>query len=276
MSLLSRSRLRVALAPDKVAAVLMTTGRRARVQARGAWVCQPLPSDAYPWQASIRALVAGLADMAVEGADASFVLSSHFVRYLMLPWSDQVTSSSERQAMARISFEGQFGSRAGAWAIKLSDDAYGKAALASAVDAALPESILQLCGAAKFRPAAIEPYLMTVFNQHRRQLVSQDFCLVVTEPFRVSLLMASAGAWHAVRTAPIRHALSQELGPLIQRETLLAGLPMPAQIYLHAQVQEEIAAPSAFDMPVKVLPLAVQEGFLPNEPLYAMAMSGVP
>lgn len=275
MSPLWRKRLRIALAPDRVAAVLLTRGRKPVVEKMLAWACKPGPSDTHPWQAAIRALSGGVAELQAKGADATIVLSNHFVRYALLPWSDQVTGAEERQAMARISFDRHFGSAAGGWAVRLSDDAYGRPSLASAIDMSLPEAIVQACHGAGLRPFSIQPYMMSVFNQYRRQLAGPNTCLVVAEPRRIGVLMAGADGWFAVRTLPLRGDLSQELAPLVRREMLLAGL-QDAQAYLHAPGETQVAAPMAGGLPFDLLELPPHAGFSPRGDFaFSMAMSGV-
>jgi hypothetical protein len=274
VSPLWRKRLRIALAPGSVGAVLMTCGRKPVVEKKLAWACTPEPSDTHPWQAAIRALSGGMGEMQAKGADATIVLSNHFVRYALLPWSEQVTRAEERQAMARISFERHFGRAAGGWAVRLSDDAYGKPSLASAVDVTLPEAIVQACDTAGLRPLSMQPYLMSVFNQYRRQLTAPNTCLVVAEPRKIGILMAGAGGWFAVRTLPLLGDLSQELAPLVRRELLLAGL-QDAQIYLHAPDETGVAARIAGGLPFELLELPPHAGFSPRgDVALAMAMSG--
>jgi hypothetical protein len=276
VSPLWRRSLRIALAPGSVCAVLMARGRKPAVEKKLAWGCRPGASDTHPWQAAIRALREGIGELQAKGADATIVLSNHFVRYALLPWSDQVTGAEERQAMARIHFERHFGAASSGWTVRLSDDAYGKASLASAVDLSLPEAILQACQGAGLRPASVQPYLMSVFNQYRRQLAAPNTCLVVAEPGKIGLLMAGAGGWFAVRTLPLRHGLSQELEPLVRRELLLAGLPAPARIYLHAPGEAAVAAAMAGGLPLDLLELPPHAGFSPRDDVaYSMAMSGV-
>ncbi|SFU62319.1 hypothetical protein SAMN05216350_103196 [Polaromonas sp. YR568] len=269
MSPLWRRRLCISLAPDAVAAVLMTRGRKPAIEKKLAWASKPDPSDTQPWHGAVRALAEGLGELEAKGADATIVLSNHFVRYALLPWSDQVTGAEERQAMARISFEKLFGSAAGGWAVRLSDDAYGKPSLASAVDMSLPDAIVQACHGAGVRPFSVQPYLMSVFNQYRKQLAAANTCLVVAEPRRVGLLMAGEDGWFAVRTLPLRNELSHELAPLLRRELLLAGLP-DARIYLHAPGEATAAG-----LPFESLDLAPLAGFSPaGDAAYSMAMSG--
>jgi hypothetical protein len=275
VSPLWRKRLRIALAPDRVAAVLMARGRKSGVEKKLDWACRPDPSDTQPWQAALRALSGGIEELQAKGADASIVLSNHFVRYALLPWSDQITGAAERQAMARISFERHFGSAASGWAVRLSDDAYGKTALASAVDTTLPEALVQMCQNAGLGLSSVQPYLMSVFNQYRRQLAAPNTCLVVAEPHKLAILMAGAGGWFAVRTLPLRDGLSQELWPMVRRELLLAGLH-DARIYLHAPGEAGLAEAAAGGPPFDLLELTSRAGFSPQaDAAFSMAMSGV-
>lgn len=275
MSRLWRERLRIALAPDKVVAVRSSGGRAAKVEQKAAWPCEPRPSDAHRWEPALRALAQGLDDMKARGADAAVVLSNHFVRYALLPWSDHVTGFEERQAMARIMLEKQYGGAADSWAIRLSDGGYGKAALASAVDAALTESILQTLAGAGLQPVSIQPYLMSAFNQFRPRLAGDSICMVVAEQGKVGILMGKGGEWHAVRTLPVRADLARELAPVVRREILLAGLPQPLGIYLHAPGLPQGSQLDPADLQAEVLDLPERAGWSPRaDAAYAMAMSG--
>lgn len=231
-----RSRLRITLSPGQARAVLVA-GRPRQVEKTAVWHCPPSEEDSHPWQGALRALADAMPSFGVRGAPATVVLSNHFVRYALLPWSDQVTGAQERQALARILFEKHFGSQAAGWSIRLSDGAYGEASLASAVDPQLPDAILATCAAAGLKSPSIQPALMTVFNDHRRQLTAPNACLVVAEPGKLGLLAAHHGQCLAVRTMPFHGELAAELGPLVRRELLLAGLPLPARVYVHAPDQ---------------------------------------
>ena len=269
------SQLSVALAPDKVVAVQMTRGWRKRVEKKAVWACKPLVSDRYPWEAAVRAMSAGLADFKVQGAPTRLVLSNHFVRYVLVPWADQVTGDQERQVMARINFETHFGSVSNQWDIRLSPGDYGRATLASGIDGALPGALQQACAEAQLNLISLQPYWMTVVNGYRSKLSAGSLCVVVVETGRVGLLMAKGGEWYAVRSLPIRDSLAQDLQPLIRRELLLAGLPTPVRIYLHAPAEPGLTVPSATDFQTEILGVPTQPGFSPRaDAVYGMAMGG--
>lgn len=275
MSLLWRKQLRIALAPDMVSAVLLAPGRQGKVERKAVWPCRPVPLDTHPWEAALRTFSQNVAGLKAADADVSFVLSNHFVRYVLLPWSDQLTGAGEREAMAGIHFERHFGAAVGGWTVCLSDSGYGKASLASAVDAPLPVAIVHVCKAAKLSVGSVQPYLMSAFNHYRRGLTADSFCVAVAEDRRVGLLMAQAGEWHAVRNLPLRGPLTDQLLPIVNREILLAGLSAPARIYLHAPCEPGLALPSSGAPPVAMLDLAARTGFSPQADAdIGMAMTG--
>lgn len=277
MSLLSLDRVRIALAPDKVAVLLETRGRRPKVVAKAVWHCQPAPSDGNSWHAAARVLAQGLVQLKATGMETTAILSNHFVRYAVLPWSGNIASPEERMAMARIIFERDFGTAAGGWSIRVDGGGYGQACLASAVDASLPESISDICAAAGVRLASVQPYLMSVFNQYRRRLRVQGFCLVVAERGKACILMGRQGEWHAIRSLVLRDHPGQDLLSLVRREILVTGLPVPAQIYLHAPGEPAVAQAVPQEADVETLELPARADFSAHPAGdYGMAMSGVP
>jgi hypothetical protein len=270
------SQLRIFLAPDQVVAVQVARGWSNRVEKKAVWTCKSQPSDQHAWEGAVRTLSAGLATFNASGAHTSVLLSNYFARYVLVPWSDHVTGAQERQVMARIHFEKHFGGVASHWDIRLNAGTYGQATLASAIDATLSATLQHACSDARLNMVSLQPYWMTVINRYGTRLKSGNWCVAVVEPGRVGLLMAQGGQWHAVRSLPIHGNLAQQLQPLIRREMLLSGLPMPARIYLHAPTEPGLTLSSASDVQTEVLDVPKQAGFSPRaDAVYGMAMGAV-
>lgn len=184
-----------------------------------------------PWQAELRVglcpgrlvLAAGVRPVesnpvtelarVAQGRKLSVVLSSHFVRYAVLPWSEALGSEEEWLAFARHTFSSVYGAAADSWHCRVSPAGREEPRLASAIDAALLESLRALP-----RVASVQPYLMSAFNARRRLLEGKDGWLVVQEPGRLTLALVKGGRWRAARTRRAGSDWPQRLAEFFDRE----------------------------------------------------------
>jgi hypothetical protein len=144
---------------------------------------------------------------------ASVVLSNHFVRYALLPWSDMVRSGAEWSAYAQQVFTATYGNGAAAWKVGVCDTGRHKPRVACAVDASLLESLRALpC------VASVRPYLMTALNTRRRRLIGKASWFVLHEPGRVVLCLVTDGAWKLIRTRQGGPGWPTGLADLLDRE----------------------------------------------------------
>jgi len=176
----------VGLAPSQI-----TLGRRS------ALACDPaLGSE--PWHGAVAALhSAPLANCRI-----TVELSSHFVRYAVVPWSNALATAQEEEAYARHHFAKIHGERAKHWVVRASEAARGAPRLASAVDRGLLE---QLRAAVKGKPRArlvsIQPQLMSRFNAWRQVIPPQGAWVVLAEPDRACVALHDRAGWRSVQNA---------------------------------------------------------------------------
>jgi hypothetical protein len=268
VSLSWRDRFTAVLCPDRVALV-----RRGR-----GWGKQPvLHSEADcaapTAQAAVDALNTLIAKPGVAG-DLTLVLSSHFVRYLLVPWRAEVGKPSELAAYAGICFDETFGSDAGAREILVGRERAPSARIAAGLDTRFLHALRTAVAGSRLRLVSVQPYLASLFNSVRPALASKDFVFLVAEPTRSCLLIATGGCWRSLRNTGSA-ATPQELSDLIEREVQLAGLAeqgMPP-VFVHAPGQDELALPACEG----VLPQRVQarggRGAATSDPLLAMALT---
>ena len=147
-----RERLRVRLSPGEV----LAGGRSI--------ACDPaLGSE--PWQGALATLKAF---EWTERCEVTAVLSNHFVRYAVVPWSDALSNAAEEEAYLRHHFAKIHGERAKSWTTRASEDRRGVPRLASAIDTALLD---ELKGAfprdGKASLVSVQPELMEAINRWR-------------------------------------------------------------------------------------------------------------
>lgn len=183
MSRLFPERLLVRLAPSEV-----TVGAERQI-------CDPA-FGAELWHGAVEALKA----VTWPRSRVTVVLSNHFVRYALVPWSDALATPAEEEAYLRHHFTKIHGERAKGWVLRASESARREPRLASAVDAALIEAVRAAFpkkGAAKL--ASVQPALMYVFNRARDAVPASGAWLVVAEDERACVALHTEGAFRAVQ-----------------------------------------------------------------------------
>jgi hypothetical protein len=185
-----------------------------------------------PWHGALEAL------KSVEitrRSRVSIILSNHFVRYALVPWSDALATPAEEEAYVRHHFAKVHGERAKEWVLRSSQGARSAPRLASAIDRGLLEGIrAALPKGGKAKLVSVQPQLMSIFNQWRRSIPSSGAWLVMAEPERACVALHAAGAWRTVLNGKgpwralldrERHRVDGELPDLV----LLAGASAPEQ-----------------------------------------------
>lgn len=240
MSLWSRDRWIAVLAPERVALVRRRPGLRKPPELHAQRSCADATADG-----ALEALRILLANADVGGGKLTILVSSHFVQYLLVPWRAGLTRPSELSAFAHMCFEETFGGRAGDRTVVVARERAGDSRVAAALDRAWLEALQSVATASALRLVSITPHLCAVLDRGQRRLGARDFLLLVAEPSRSCVLVASGGQWRSVRcTATLAGRL--ELSQLLEREAQLCGLAdegMPA-VFVHAPGQKRLELPA--------------------------------
>jgi len=236
VSRLWRGDLRVGLCPDR----LVVARRAHRWSGRVSRAILPVENDPI---ATLKQQVAG--------AGATVLLSSHFVRYCVLPWSEALTSEEDWDAFAQHAFESTYGTACAAgWRIHLSDAGPGRARMASAVDCAFFEALSSVP-----EVVSIQPYLMSAFNAHRRAIAGKPAWLVLQEPARLTITLVADGEWRLVRTRQITAGWQDELAAMLDRESALSNSAPCERVLWHGE-----AAPLARAGRYEIVDLTLPHG----------------
>ena len=181
------------------------------------------------WHGALEAL----RSMAFGRARVTVVLSSHFVRYAIVPWSDALGTPAEEDAYVRHHFAKVHGERAKGWLFRSSEGPRGAPRLASAIDRALLDAI-KACfpKGGKARLISVQPQLMCKFNEWRSTIPPQGAWVVLAEPDRACIALHAEGSWRSVQNGKgdwralldrERHRIDGELPSLV----LVAGAAAP-------------------------------------------------
>jgi hypothetical protein len=228
-----RDQLRIALSPERVVAVRLTGGLRQRLAAKEILSCG---DGTAHWKSALGAMSQAVSSRdAWQRADATVVLSNHFVRYQLLPWSDEIGSDAELAAYARQSFGQVHGEAAKAWVVSVNEPRRGQPTLACAMDRALLDGLDQSFAASKSRLVSVQPYLASAFNGLRAFVTEESAWFVVVENGKLLLSLALNGAWQLVAARKVAaESWAEELPLLLDREWRLKGIAEgPRLVYLY-------------------------------------------
>lgn len=224
MSPLSREHLVVGLAPETLDAVRLGFWRRGRLGERT--VAFVPPALGMPWTSGVEALELLLDDPAWRVRSLSVALSSHYVRYAVLPRGSNL-AMGEQHDLARVVFRKLFGELASTWEFRVSPGE-GDMAMASAVPGALLDALRTACeGRCTLR--SVQPGLMSIFNRVRHDLGQENGTLALVERGRITLATLADGGW---RTVGSRAWEPAALPALLAEAGELAGEPAGGRLWL--------------------------------------------
>lgn len=266
-----RDQLRIALSPDQVTLLRIRRGVRPLCSAKLVIPC----AAGQGWEGALAGLAEALKKPEWQNARATVILSNHFVRYQMTPWSDQLNTDAERAALMRHGFAEVYGPAAAGWELRWSGDQPGSPWLASAVEKPLLDRLRETLAPAGLSLYSLQPYLMAAFNGWRKEFTGARQWFVLGEPGRICISRFQGGGWRGIRSHRIEGAWKDEAPLILERELLLAeGDGAPQEILLLAPEGLNSAGGAAWQIrqlqPVRLPGLPAGE-----ERQYAMALGGL-
>ena len=223
MSHLWRERVHIQLYPQQVEMLRFAPGwKRATPERRTLTCAGTQERNPTSWAPAVEALRELLAHPNLHRADATLILSNHFVRYLLIPWSASLVTGEEQLAFARMRFVQVYGEAAQSWMLRLSGGAAGSAQVAAAVERPLIDSLTTLLANSPLALRSIQPQLMALVNAARKA-IGHDAWLAVAEPGRVLLGLLRGGRWLSLRSRPL-NGETVALAELLEQERLMLGL----------------------------------------------------
>ena len=173
-----RDRVRIALCPDRVITLHYKAGLRPRIISKQIHKCV---ESGLGWQSVLPTLQAALSKTDWRNADATLIISNHFVRYLLLPWSDVSLTNEEKAALLQDRFQEVYGEVSATWDLRLNAGSFGSPSLASGVDKNLLAQVKTIFDSSKLRLDSIQPYLMSSVNDIRRNFKKGSDWFVMVE-----------------------------------------------------------------------------------------------
>ena len=272
MSRLWRDQYCVALGLDRLAAMRRRKGLRTAVDLKRSEAFVPLPG-VPAWRGAADACGRFLSSPEVAAGDLKIVLSNHFVRYLVVPWSGQITTMQEFRNYAVAAFEDVYGDTVAGWEVSVSPEGHGAPRLAAAVDRALLDALREAASRSRLRLRSIQPYLMSAYNRIVRPLRDKNFVFMLIEADRVCLLTAENKTWRQVSAVTVSSD-PVGLAALLEREIHMADLRESAvpSIYIHGAHQPDVLLAPVQGRAPRILELSSTSGRLPTgDAAFAMA-----
>jgi hypothetical protein len=212
-----RNRLLIGLAPERVAAVQLKRGLRPALGVDVVHECAGASDNSAvaPWATALTTLDGLLDSLPSLSGVVSVVLSSQFVRYGQVPWTDGVFAENDRQALAAGCFRAVHGEAVDRWRVVLDAPRYGCDNLAAAVDVALLDGLREIMARRHLRLTAVRPHLTAVFDRWRSQLAADDGGFALVEPGCVTTLLRHHAQW--VDVANRRYRFAREAAQIIRQ-----------------------------------------------------------
>ena len=266
-------RVAIALAPDRVAGVRVRRGFEQKIVAKQLVSCVPGASR-HAWEGAVNVLPELLNEIGSESAAATLILSNSFVRYAVVPWSENLSTPKDEMAFARHCLSAIYGDAVNDWELRLSPGGVGEPRIASAVDRSLLQSVRGAVAKSRLRVRSIQPFLMAAFNRWQRDLDSDNCLFLVVESGQYACAAIRNAQWHALHSGTVNGDLAAELPHVLNRESLWADMPDRPAAFLYAPEHPNFSLPPGQNWSVRTLSLPARPGFSPiSDAQYAMTMS---
>jgi hypothetical protein len=267
--------IRLSVSPHSLALLRIRSGLLRRGQAASAaWhPLRPGGERAASWSAAVEALPDLLARAGVRGGRAEVVLSNHFVRYAVVPASEDLATQSEEAGYARARLAQIHGDVAEQWALRLSHEPAGCAHLAAAIDDGLVDALRLALKSRRVGLGSCRPALTAIMDAARTE-IGDEAWVVVAEPERVLVASISRGQWVSVRALPAPGGTVVLRDVLAQERMLEAGAADGRKVYysalggVHVDAGGIVAQPLAAGGRVGLAPEARSQ--------VTLAMAGLP
>ena len=214
-----RDQVRIALCPDRVITTRYKAGLRPNMVAKN---IQKYSGADTGWQAALHLLEAVLDNPEWQNSDATLILSNHFIRFLMLPWSDVELDEAEQNSLLQQRFIEVYGETSEIWDVRLNEGAFGFPSLACAMQTSMLGQIKSAFAASSLKLKSVQPYLMTAFNLCRKNLGKGTAWFILAEQGIFCIGLLHKGRWQRIKLRVNEQEGFDEAIRVLEREMLLA------------------------------------------------------
>jgi hypothetical protein len=201
VSPLWRDEIGILIAPRRVALTRMGRGIRPRCIGEAARSVNT--GSLTDWRPALTVLHNCLAEAAWQGANARVVISDHWVRYAIVPWSGDISNDEERTAHGRICLAKIYGNVADQWRVSLSEGAPGESRVACAMPEHLLDEIRTTLDSFHTPLVSAQPQLIAAYNRWCDKLPLASGWFVTIDEGTLAAARLVRGGWDRVYSARI-------------------------------------------------------------------------
>jgi hypothetical protein len=189
--------------------------------------------SASGWEGAVELLDSRLAEARWTNAVARYVVADHWARYIVVPWSDELSLPQERLVHARELLSAVFGESMSDWTVTLSSAAPGRSCLASALPTELLTALKGTAARRGQKLASIQTQLIVSYNIWRHALPSENSAWFVTvEPGSLAALRVCADGIDRVHAVRIGADWARELNRLKTFGRLASARAADGRVYV--------------------------------------------
>ncbi len=225
MSLLLPETLHLYVAPDKVLGV-KTAGLKARVVGHGQISVRVDGADGW---AGVGSACNELLKSMPSVDRMRVVLSSAFVRFGRMPWRDDLRSTDEELALAKMQFEDVYGGDTSAdWHFAFSDVQAGRSRLSVAIPASLYTLLRSGMPEGSPKVTSIDTAFTSVAQSHKKHMPA-DAWFVNLEGHRLTFGHWNRLGWMWINALRASVSNFDEFAAVLQRELTISGATLNAK-----------------------------------------------
>lgn len=267
MSPLSRNQLAVWLHPKQVA-ILQLVKLNKNIDNKQYASVEPLAE--LHWQDAIEQLGRMLSSDKFAHSHLNIILSSDFVRYMILPPHESVQNLKEKAAFARAAFQENYGAVVNDWQVTVDDARPDLNAVAVGVDQALIAGLKQIAQTNKVNLVRVQPYLMAAYNRIITQYNQSSCYLVVIEKSRLLFAAVQGAAWVQIRNLPLENNWIQQIEHLLVREAIASSYQIPKRVNVYTPGHPNTALPALAGWTINRIALPKRFAKAPSHDVFSM------
>ena len=252
MSLWWREQLKVSLAPDLVSARRRSRGLRRRNAAVQTFPVAP-SNNRNDWRDALQTFAAAADQSGWHGLDLEVVMSGHFVHYIALPWTDNL-SADDAMAYAQHQLQTFYGAGAAGWAVTIGRADAGMPRLVAAVELALLDELRAQATRCRLHLTSVRPSLDAACEALPERTLPAAAWLAVVERGRLSVSRLERGQCVSVRSAAYAADPARMLLTLLDQEAMCAGTASMDAATLYLQSVDVVNCDALRSRGLQVLP----------------------
>ena len=232
MSPLWRDEVGIFIGPTKVVLARMRRGMRPKCVAEQGVSVES--THCGNWRPAIDELQRQLANDLWQSANLRVVVSDHWARYAVLPWSPELTRPEERATHARMILQEIYGDAVDEWTIGTSDSPPRTAAVISAISTRLVDELHRITSDNSLRLVSIQPHLVVAYNGWRDKLPESAAWFASIDEGSLAALHVTNGRCDRIRSVRLSDDWTVEMRRMQAIGRLAQDRPAEGKVFVDA------------------------------------------